>query len=181
MGNDQAYNITGVVGTAIGIFCGVAVPLWLWLIYCRLPRSKIQFLECILSETEKLLTAAVKDGYIDDDESIRRFHKRLYKYVFSVPYCTIVLTYIRQRQKSGEHDTCRSPQHAYYLAGYKEMVERVVPQHVEYVWRVAGSPDCNLCKRHAFTQLGRVRHLRTHSGKMFQYKRRLRRRRHCPV
>ena len=80
MANDQAYNITGVVGTAIGILCGVAIPSWLWLIYCRLPRSKIQFLECLLSETDKLLNSAVQEGIVDD-ATLYPFQERLLQYV----------------------------------------------------------------------------------------------------
>ena len=91
MANDQPYNIVGVVGSAISI---LSAAITVWLLYCRLPRSKIQSLESLLSETETFLYTAMKDGYIDDDESIRCFQKRLFQYVSSVLYYTIMLTYL---------------------------------------------------------------------------------------
>ena len=79
MANDQAYNIYGVVTNTIGVLTA-AISLWLWFIYCRLPRSKIQLLECLLLETEKLFHSAIKEGFIDDDDSISHFHERLFVY-----------------------------------------------------------------------------------------------------
>ena len=80
MANDQPYNIIGVVGSAISI---LSAAITVWLLYCRLPRSKLQSLESLLSETEKLLNSAVQEGIVDG-VTLCQFHERLFLYVSSV-------------------------------------------------------------------------------------------------
>ena len=78
MDDDHIYNIIGLVASIVGLLSAVSLSR----IFYRLPRNKIQYLECLLCDTDRLFNAAVKDGLIRDRDVVKNLYQHLWEYVF---------------------------------------------------------------------------------------------------
>ena len=75
---DAFYNNSSLATSIISLL--IAIPLLRWL-YSRLPRSKLESLDGLLTDTKRLFYAAIWDGTLDDDEEVDEIQHEIWECV----------------------------------------------------------------------------------------------------